>query len=88
MVEPTFPAAVPPLTAADLASLGEQLDQLDARLAEHEFIPGEVLAALRERIPAAATGPFELLELCLMRYDYIRARQLVQELRQALPPQP
>jgi PAS domain S-box-containing protein len=81
---PTFAAPTP----EQLARLGERLGRLETRLAENEFIPGDELAALRDRVPAMIKGPFDQLELCLMRYDYVRARQLLHELRQALLPTP
>jgi len=71
-------------TAEQLARLGERLRQLEPRLAEHEFIPGEELAALRELVPGEALAAFGQLERSLMRYDYGRASQLLQELLQAL----
>ncbi|RLJ62645.1 PAS domain-containing protein [Sulfurisoma sediminicola] len=80
-------AGAPP-TAEQLSRLGERLRRLEERLAEHEFIPVEELASLRGIIPAPALAPFGQFESALMRYDYARACQLLQELQQALEAKP
>jgi hypothetical protein len=84
---PPVPAVAAP-TAEGLARLGERLRRLEQRLAEHEFIPGEELAALRELVPGPALPAFAQLESSLVRYDYARARRSLHELRQALDTQP